>query len=75
MSGNVAEWCWDMYADITSKTLSTGPKSDSYIRNRCERGGRWFNPAEWVTISERNFAGTYHVSRAFGFRVARTITK
>ena len=75
MSGNVAEWCWDMYADITSKTLSTGPKSDSYIRNRCERGGRWFNPAEWVTISERDSAGTYHVSRAFGFRVARTITK
>lgn len=74
MSGNVAEWCWDMYADIDSKTLGTGPKSDSY--NRCKRGGRWFNPAEWVTISNRNFGGdTYHVSRADGFRVARTITK
>ena len=78
MSGNIAEWCWDMYmntADIDSKTSSTGPSSDSNIWIRCERGGRWFNPAEGVTISERNFAGTYHVSRAFGFRVARTITK
>lgn len=75
MSGNVAEWCWDMYADITSKTLSTGPKSDSYIRIRCERGGRWFNPAKWVAISYRSFGGTYHVFRASGFRVARTITK
>lgn len=73
MSGNIAEWCWDMYADITSKTLSTGPKSNSYIRYRCERGGRWFNPAEGVTISERSFAGTYHVFRASGFRVVRTI--
>lgn len=75
MSGNVSEWCWDMYDDITSKTLSTGPKSDSNIWYRCERGGRWFNPANGVTISERDSAGTYHVSRAFGFRVARTITK
>lgn len=75
MSGNVSEWCWDMYDDITSKTLSTGPKSDSNIRYRCERGGRWFNPANGVTISERDSAGTYHVSRAYGFRVARTITK
>lgn len=75
MSGNVAEWCWDMYADITSKTLSTGPKSNSNIWIRCQRGGRWFNPAESVTISDRMFAGTYHNARANGFRVARTITK
>lgn len=75
MSGNVAEWCWDMYADIDSKTLGTGPKSNSNIWIRCERGGRWFNPAEWVTISNRNFGGTYHVFKANGFRVARTITK
>ena len=75
MSGNVSEWCWDMYADISSKTSSTGPSSDSYIIYRCERGGRWFNPAEVVAISKRDYAGTYHVSRAFGFRVARTITK
>lgn len=75
MSGNVSEWCWDMYDDITSKTLSTGSKSDSNIWSRCERGGRWFNPAPGVTISKRDSAGTYHVFRAFGFRVARTITK
>lgn len=78
MSGNVAEWCWDMYmntADIDSKTSSTGPSSDSNIWIRCERGGRWFNPAESVTISYRMFAGTYDISRACGFRVARTITK
>lgn len=75
MSGNVAEWCWDMYADITSKTLGTGSKSDSYIRNRCERGGRWFNPTEWVTISHRMFGVQCDGSRACGFRVARTITK
>ena len=73
MSGNVSEWCWDMYADISSKTSSTGPSSDSYIIYRCERGGRWFNPAESVAISNRDYAGTYHVSRASGFRVARTI--
>ena len=73
MSGNVSEWCWDMYADISSKTSSTGPSSDSYIIHRCERGGRWFNPAESVAISNRDYAGTYHVSRASGFRVARTI--
>ncbi len=73
MSGNVSEWCWDMYADISSKTSSTGPSSDSYIGYRCERGGRWFNPAESVAISKRDYAGTYHVFRASGFRVARTI--
>lgn len=66
MSGFIDESCWDMYADITSKTLSTGPKSNSNIRIRCVRSGE---------IAYRNFTGTYHCFNFSGFRVARTITK
>lgn len=66
MCGNISEFCWDMYDDIDSKTLSTGPKSNSYIRIRCIRDRN---------VAYRGFAGTYHYRWYYGFRVARTITK
>lgn len=76
MTGNIREWCWDMYANINSKTPSTGPKAESNIWIRSDRGGTYFNSAERVTISDRWFAGTYHTpSSGDGLRVVRTITK
>ena len=43
MSGNVAEWCWDLYrATVTSSTdaYPTGPFPD-YDTKRVVRGGNW----------------------------------
>lgn len=40
MSGNVSEWCWDLYSsNITSSTPKKGADSSS---NRCLRGGSFF---------------------------------
>ena len=43
MSGNVAEWCWDLYVDsVTSSTEAypTGP-FPSHLTTRVVRGGNW----------------------------------
>ena len=43
MSGNVAEWCWDLYVDsVTSSTdaYPTGP-FPSHLTTRVVRGGNW----------------------------------
>ena len=42
MSGNVAEWCWDLYTTINASTNAypTGPFPD-YETQRVVRGGNW----------------------------------
>ena len=42
MSGNVAEWCWDLYTTINASTnpYPTGPFPD-YETQRVVRGGNW----------------------------------
>ena len=52
MSGNVCEWCQDLYGDYSSgsQTNPTGPSSGSY---RVVRGGNWGNSAKYCRVSYR----------------------
>lgn len=74
MSGNVWEWCWDMFSwDIDSTTLISGPSSGF---NRCRRGGSWsMNGGGTCKIAVRDAYNKYDINANNGFRVARTITK
>ena len=68
MSGNVSEWCEDVYENRYEAGIDpTGPKYGSL---RVLRGGSWDNRADACRVSARNFS--QHVSRFSvnkGFRV------
>lgn len=57
MSGNVWEWCWDLYSE-----------SESY---RMHRGGCFCNDDEECAVDYRSYNDPYYESRSLGFRVCR----
>jgi len=70
MSGNVWEWCWDIYGAYPSgaQTDPHGPSSGTY---RVRRGGSWVVNASSCRVSVRgNSSATYSFSH-IGFRVCR----
>ena len=52
MSGNVMEWCSDLYGDYSSsaQTNPTGPDTGD---NRLNRGGCWYYFGKWCRVSFR----------------------
>ncbi len=74
MSGNVWEWCWDLYdltntPSITSSTPASGVASGSA---RVNRGGSWDNDAENCSVAARICYVPSGASRYLGFRVVRS---
>lgn len=61
LSGNVAELCWDLYADIKPDTPATGPaKVEGNIKYRVRKGGSCFGlptapPKENTQIFKREY--------------------
>ncbi|MDY0151990.1 MAG: chitobiase/beta-hexosaminidase C-terminal domain-containing protein [Candidatus Cloacimonas sp.] len=71
MSGNVWEFCWDIYnyQYPTANVINpVGPSSGSY---RVMRGGSWDSDASNCTIARRFYTRTSIESNFSGFRVAR----
>ncbi len=70
MSGNVAEYCYDWYAEtITSDIGATGADSGTY---RVVRNGGWQNAAENCTVAYRYYYSPVYSYNLLGFRVVRS---
>ena len=75
MSGNVWEWCWDLYDDSSSGYPSgtedpAGPDTGS---NRVIRGGSWYNEASNCTVSYQSNIKPWSRYNNYGFRLVRSI--
>ena len=60
MSGNVFEWCYDLY--------NVGP-------NRVVRGGSWGYIADWLQVGAVSYADPGYEVSAIGFRLAQKVTR
>ena len=75
MSGNVAEWCNDMFiSTYYSSSPSTDPAGPSLGANRVLRGGSWYYLSARCRSSARDYLFSRVRTNYIGFRVARTPT-
>ena len=73
MSGNVAEWCYDWYEDVTATAVSnpTGPAPGT---KKVRRGGSWYHAANQCTVCYRGLQVLPTEKDAYtGFRLVRSI--
>ncbi|MCL2719954.1 MAG: SUMF1/EgtB/PvdO family nonheme iron enzyme [Treponema sp.] len=71
MHGNVAEWCWDWFADYTTVVIDpSGPASG---QNRVHRGRSWNDTAESLRSANRGYAHPQNTSSFTGFRIVRNV--
>jgi len=71
MSGNVREWCWDIYGAFSSDDL-IDPHGASYGNKRCLRGGSWYSDSLSCEVSDRySYSPGYDEAASFGFRCCR----
>jgi len=69
MTGNVSEWCWDIYdAYPGGQTDYRGAASGTY---RVTRGGSWNDSASYCTVASRSISDPNGRGNYVGFRVVR----
>ena len=70
MSGNVGEWCYDIYSSYSnsSQTNPTGPKKGT---DRVIRGGRWCDNAKGCRVTGRTQWAADNSFSGFGFRLGK----
>ncbi|HOA29814.1 MAG TPA: SUMF1/EgtB/PvdO family nonheme iron enzyme [Candidatus Cloacimonadota bacterium] len=71
MSGNVWEWCWDIFASSYPSGLQNNPTGASNGSSRVMRGGSWINYPDACTVSHRGGFVATHIYSLFGFRILR----
>ena len=72
MSGNVWEWCLDLYGSLTSGV--TDPVGSSSGSGRVLRGGGWLSIADRCPSSYRSNGGPSDELYSDGFRLVRTLS-
>lgn len=70
MSGNVCEWCFDIYEDITIDTGALGAKTGD---DRVFRGGQYAVGTEDSSVGIRSTDKADYVLPALGFRVVYSL--
>jgi len=70
MHGNVAEWCWDGYADYEPDAVDN-PQGPTDARERVVRGGSWLIDAESCRPAIRGSKKPTAREHRLGFRVAK----
>ena len=71
MSGNVAEKCYDWYAlGYYSSSPQNNPSGPSTGWSRVQRGGDYYNEADWARISSRSMIHPDSCYLNYGFRLA-----
>lgn len=68
MSGNVWEWCSDMYGDYSSSS-QTNPRGPSSGSDRVGRGGSWSSNAQNCRVSDRDCSDPDLHNDSLGFRL------
>jgi sulfatase modifying factor 1 len=73
MTGNLWEWCWDVYDGsyykISPEDNPKGPDAGPY---RVMRGGAWYNETNYARVFTRQDHYPTFKQNSVGFRVART---
>lgn len=74
MSGNVYEWCWDLYDSYSSSPATNphGPNSQAGRFERLRRGGYWESIASYCRTSFRGFNDPSSAFKGTGFRLCKT---
>ena len=72
MSGNVGEWCWDVYGDYTSGR-ATDPVGAGTGSLRVSRGGSWGAAADFARAAKRSAYDPALRSNVLGLRIVKTV--
>jgi len=73
MSGNVSEWCWDLYDETYySHSDSINPKGPDVGENRVFRGGTRRDKMVHIVLTRRSYLNQKKKNFYLGFRVARS---
>jgi formylglycine-generating enzyme required for sulfatase activity len=71
MSGNIWEWCWDLY-NTYEPANQTDPSGEVVGANRVIRGGSWSGKTDYCRVSNRSNSSLEYGNSYLGFRLART---
>lgn len=71
MSGNVWEWCWDIWNDTLPTSAQTDPTGPATGNLRCIRGGSWGSYDYFCALNHRDRVAASNVYFHDGFRVCR----
>ncbi|MBR4248876.1 MAG: SUMF1/EgtB/PvdO family nonheme iron enzyme, partial [Verrucomicrobia bacterium] len=68
------EWCLDRYGDYPTSSV-TDPKGARTGLNRVNRGGGWYDYADFCRSASRNSYDPNDNISSYGFRVALSIVQ
>ncbi len=72
MSGNVREWCWDLYSkDFYKKSPENNPTGPTEGVRRVYRGGGWNFKLDFLRMTAREYMGPSKAYGNIGFRIVR----
>ncbi len=72
MSGNVPEWCWDLYdVKYYQNSDANNPKGPSKGVDRVFRGGAWKSKTDGLRLTYREAMGPNRPYGSIGFRVVK----